>query len=41
MKLVYNGVQINTCECQKYGNYGGRFQLKISFSGTTQIFNKL
>ena len=41
MRLGYNGVQINTCKCQKYGNCAGRFQLKISFSGTTQIFNKL
>ena len=41
MRLGYNGVQINTCKCQKYGNCGGRFQLKTSFSGTTQIFNKL
>ena len=23
------------------GRFGGRFQLKISFSGTAQIFNKL
>ena len=41
MRLGYNGVQINTCKCQKYGNCSGRFQLKISFSCTTQIFNKL
>ena len=41
MRLGYNGVQINTSKCQKYGSCGARFQLKISFSGTTQIFNKL
>ena len=29
MRLGCNGVQINTCECQKYGNCGGRPDWKV------------